>query len=193
MNVTVKNLSKSYVQGTEKIRALKSVSLEADSGGTLSIIGHSGSGKTTLLSLLAGLEPADKGKILIGDVDITKMTEGEITRFRAKHMGIVFQQYHLMPHLTAFENVLLPLEINRFSDTRDRALDALKKVGLEKRKHHLPSAMSGGENQRVAIARAFVHEPDVVLADEPSGSLDLKNGELVMRLLFDLGAEFSTT
>jgi putative ABC transport system ATP-binding protein len=193
MNMIIENLSKSYLQGREKIAALKNVSFSVPQGSTMSIIGHSGSGKTTLLSLLAGLEPADSGTIRIGESTITDMTEKELTHFRAKNMGIVFQQYHLMPHLSALENVLLPLEINGIADSKTRAEEALHKVGLENRTKHLPSELSGGENQRVAIARAMVHTPSIVLADEPSGSLDLKNGELIMRLLFELSQETKST
>ncbi|MCB9073614.1 MAG: ABC transporter ATP-binding protein [Bdellovibrionaceae bacterium] len=193
MNIVVDHLAKTYLQIEEKIEALKDVSFQINSGESLSIIGQSGSGKTTLLSLLAGLESPDEGAIMMGEVDIAKMPEKEMTLFRARHIGIVFQQYHLMPHLTALENVLLPLEINRINNSKEIALALLNKVGLSKRAHHLPRQMSGGENQRVAIARAMVHSPSIVLADEPSGSLDYKNGEIVMELLFNLTRASHTT
>ncbi len=193
MQIIFDNVSKYYVQGAEKIRALDNVNFQVTSGDSLSIIGHSGSGKTTLLSLLAGLEFTDGGKITMGETVVSDLSDAEFTRFRAYNMGIVFQQYHLMPHLTALENVLLPLQINKIPRARDTAREILNQVGLEKRIHHLPSQMSGGENQRVAIARAMVHAPKVLLADEPSGSLDLKNGEMVMDLLFQMSENAKTT
>lgn len=193
MKITVDKISKSYTQGGEKISALKDVSLHIPSGSTLSIVGHSGSGKTTLLSILAGLERPDSGSVSLDNSVITQMNEKDLTVFRAKQMGIVFQQYHLMPHLSALENVLLPLEINHISNAKERAQEVLAKVGLEKRMTHLPSQLSGGENQRVAIARAMVHAPAVVFADEPSGSLDLKNGQWIMQLLLDLTTFSKTT
>lgn len=193
MQIIVNNVSKTYTQSNENIEALRNISFQVQAGHSLSIIGHSGSGKTTLLSLLAGLEPVDNGSIRMGESTITDMSEKALTVFRAQHIGIVFQQYHLMPHLTAYENVLLPLEINKISNSHDVALEALDKVGLSQRRNHLPREMSGGENQRVAIARAMVHRPAIVLADEPSGSLDYKNGELIMSLLFKLSEETKTT
>lgn len=193
MGIRFENVTKHYTQGAERITALNDVSFTIPTGTSMAVIGHSGSGKTTLLSLLAGLDHCDSGTIWIGDTAVSNLTDSQFTHFRALHMGIVFQQYHLMPHLTALENVLLPLQINRIPQARECALEILKKVGLEKRIHHLPAQMSGGENQRVAIARAMVHAPKVLLADEPSGSLDLKNGEMVMDLLFQLSEDAKST
>lgn len=193
MKILFENVSKSYQQGTTSIVALDNVSFNVDSGSTLAIVGHSGSGKTTLLSLLAGLEFCDKGRIVIGDKEVSSFTDSQFTRFRSENMGIVFQQYHLMPHLSALENVLLPLQINKMANAVDCAKEVLIQVGLEKRFNHLPAQLSGGENQRVAIARAMVHTPKVLLADEPSGSLDLKSGEVVMDLLFQLCDDAKTT
>lgn len=193
MNIGFENVSKHYIQAGETIRAIDNVSFKVNSGDSLAVIGHSGSGKTTLLSLLAGLEFCDKGTIQMGDQTVSNMTDAVFTRFRAQNIGIVFQQYHLMPHLTALENVLLPLQINSIPRAKDCAQEILVQVGLEKRFHHLPSQMSGGENQRVAIARAMVHAPKILLADEPSGSLDLKNGEVVMDLLFQLSEDAKST
>lgn len=193
MDIQFESVSKHYTQGNERITALSDVSFKVKSGESLSVIGHSGSGKTTLLSLLSGLEMCDSGKIQMGSTTVSELTDSEFTKFRAHNMGIVFQQYHLMPHLTALENVLLPLEINNIPRARDTAREILVQVGLEKRIHHLPSQMSGGENQRVAIARAMVHAPQILLADEPSGSLDLKNGEMVMDLLFQLSEDAKST
>ncbi len=193
MDILLDAVSKHYTQGNERITALSDVSFKVKSGDSLSIIGHSGSGKTTLLSLLSGLESCETGRIQMGDTLVSDLSDSDFTKFRAHNMGIVFQQYHLMPHLTALENVLLPLEINKIPRARDTAREILVQVGLEKRIHHLPSQMSGGENQRVAIARAMVHAPKILLADEPSGSLDLKNGEMVMDLLFQLSEDAKST
>lgn len=193
VDIIFDKVSKHYTQGGERITALDGVSFKVKSGDSLSVIGHSGSGKTTLLSLLSGLEFCDGGKISMGETIVSDFSDAEFTHFRAHNMGIVFQQYHLMPHLTALENVLLPLQINKIPRARDTAREILVQVGLEKRIHHLPSQMSGGENQRVAIARAMVHAPKVLLADEPSGSLDLKNGEMVMDLLFQMSEDAKTT
>lgn len=193
MDIQFEAVSKHYTQGNEHITALSNVSFKVKSGDSLSVIGHSGSGKTTILSLLSGLEMCESGKIQMGTTTVSMLSDSEFTKFRAHNMGIVFQQYHLMPHLSALENVLLPLEINNIPRARDTAREILVQVGLEKRIHHLPSQMSGGENQRVAIARAMVHAPKILLADEPSGSLDLKNGEMVMDLLFQLSEDAKST
>lgn len=193
MSLKIDQLSMSFSQGATQIAALDKVSFKVETGESLAIIGPSGSGKTTLLTLMAGLESPSGGHILFGNTDITKMNENERTEFRAKNIGIVFQQFHLMPYLTALENVSLPLEINGSADVREQALEALKKVGLEKRVNHLPKQLSGGESQRVAMARAMVHRPPYIFADEPSGNLDTENGEKVMNLLFELiGKEKST-
>ena len=193
MNIQFEAVTKYYNQGNERITALQDVSFQVNSGESLAVIGQSGSGKTTLLSLLAGLETCESGTIQLGATTVSTLPDSQFTKFRALHMGIVFQQYHLMPHLTALENVLLPLEINHVSKAREKASEILVQVGLEKRLRHLPSQMSGGENQRVAIARAMVHGPQIILADEPSGSLDLKNGEMVMDLLFRLCDQAQST
>jgi putative ABC transport system ATP-binding protein len=191
--IKVENLTKEFIQGNRTITALADVSLEIPKGQITSIEGQSGSGKTTLLALMSGLDRADKGRIEILGNDLTKMSEQELTDFRAKHIGIVFQQFHLMPHLTALENVQLPLEINQETDVKDRALSALEQVGLLDRIHHLPSQLSGGECQRVAIARAFIMKPTLLLADEPSGNLDLESAKRVMDLLFKLSQDFGLT
>lgn len=187
----VKNLTKSFVQGQMQIKAVDDVSFSFPAGQTIAIVGPSGSGKTTLLSLLAGLERPDRGQILIGGQDITNMTESDLSHFRGEKMGIVFQQFHLMPHLSALENVQLPLDIQGTANATQRATSYLERVGLGGRLSHRPNQMSGGECQRVAIARAAVVEPTLLFADEPSGNLDLKTGKIVMDLLFDLVQEKS--
>lgn len=186
MLVEVEKVTKSYLQGEAVIQALRPVSLQVEEGKTLAVIGPSGSGKTTLLSLLAGLEQASGGKIAIQGTVVSKMSEQELTAFRARHVGIVFQQFHLMPHLTALENVCLPLEILGEKNIRERATEQLERVGLGERLHHRPAQLSGGESQRVAIARALIHKPTLLLADEPSGNLDVETGAKVMDLLFAL-------
>ncbi|MCB0420149.1 MAG: ABC transporter ATP-binding protein [Bdellovibrionales bacterium] len=179
-------ITKSFFQGTKEVSVLKDISFSVSQGETVAILGRSGSGKSTLLSLLSGLDRPDSGKLELLNTDILKLSEEESTRFRAKHMGIVFQNFHLLPHLTAIENVRLPLEILKAGYSQSRADQLLSAVGLSDRPDHRPSQLSGGERQRVAVARALVTEPDILLADEPSGSLDEETGETVMSLLFDL-------
>ncbi len=188
MNLVVKNLTKDYYQGETLVKALDAIDFESNAN-TLSIIGPSGSGKTTLLTLLSGLDSTTSGEIILGDQSITKLNEKEMTQFRAENIGIVFQQFHLMPHLSALENVMLPLEILGAKDSEERAIEFLDIVGLKERIHHLPSELSGGECQRVAIARATVTSPKYLFADEPSGNLDFTTGNKVMDLLFKLSEE----
>ena len=189
----VKNLRKSYGQGEARFEVLKGLELEIQKGETLALIGKSGSGKSTLLSLLAGLDQADSGDIEISGNNISKMSEKDLTRFRAENMGIVFQQFHLVSTLTALENVLLPLELLKRPNAKETAKALLESVGLSHRAHHLPSELSGGESQRVAIARALAIRPAILFADEPSGNLDEETGERVMELLFKMVKETNTT
>lgn len=189
----VTNLRKSYGQGEAKVEVLKGINLEISKGERLALIGKSGSGKSTLLSLLAGLDKADTGEILIQDQNISSMSERELTHFRAHHMGIVFQQFHLVSTLTALENVLLPLELLKREGALETARNLLESVGLSHRSHHLPSELSGGESQRVAIARALAIRPAILFADEPSGNLDEDTGDRVMELLFKMVADTGTT
>jgi putative ABC transport system ATP-binding protein len=177
---------KQFSQGETPVQVLKGVELEVTQGETLAIVGQSGSGKSTLLSLLAGLDTPSQGSIELAGRALETMPEEELTFYRAKHLGIIFQQFHLMGNLTALENVSLPLEIARDAEAIQKAQAALEHVGLGHRASHFPHQLSGGERQRVAIARAIVIEPSVLLADEPSGSLDTATGHQVMNLLFDL-------
>lgn len=192
MKILISNLKKSFTQGKKIINVLDDISLEIKSGEIVALLGKSGSGKTTMLSLLAGLEKPDLGEILVDNINLVKLNEEELCRYRAEHLGIVFQQFHLIPHLTAMENVLLPLEING-NENREKALDWLNMVGLKERADHYPSMLSGGEQQRVAIARAFVSNPPILLADEPTGNLDLETGKLVIDILFKMVKENKTT
>ncbi len=168
------------------IDVLRGVDLAVDRGETVAVVGESGSGKSTLLSLLAGLDAPSRGTIEVDGGDLAAMSERQLADYRARALGIVFQQFHLMSGLTALENVSLPLELQGEDDATARARDALAQVGLADRAGHLPARLSGGECQRVALARALVVEPALLLADEPSGSLDAKTGAAVDRLLFDL-------
>jgi putative ABC transport system ATP-binding protein len=186
MIIECSNISKSFHQGDSSINVLKNVDLELIEGETAAILGKSGSGKTTLLSILSGIEKVDSGKIVFNGQDITHLSESALTKFRSQSMGVIFQQFHLIEHLSALENVMLPLEILNDPSPEQKAKELLSSVGLGHRFDHFPSQLSGGEKQRVAIARAMAINPRLLLADEPSGSLDEETGKLVMDLLFDL-------
>tara|TARA_B100000749_G_scaffold280223_1_gene275413 strand:+ start:115412 stop:116065 length:654 start_codon:yes stop_codon:yes gene_type:complete len=183
--ITVNHVSKTYLQGETQIHALSDVSLQIDPGETVAIIGTSGSGKSTLMSLMAGLDSPESGSIHFNETNITQLSEKELSQFRAENIGIVFQQFHLMPHLTAMENVMLPMELTGKSDPESTAKKLLDQVGLSHRLHHRPHELSGGECQRVAIARATSVKPKLLLADEPSGNLDFETGKIVMDVIFD--------
>ena len=182
----VRNVTKHFDTPAGVIEVLRGIDLEASPGDSVAIVGASGSGKSTLLSLLAGLDLPTSGSIEVAGRDLVTMSEGELARYRASQLGIVFQQFHLMSGLTALENVSLPLDLEGVPDAEERAAAVLEQVGLRERATHRPGVLSGGECQRVAIARALVVEPAVLLADEPSGSLDPRTGETVEELLFDL-------
>ncbi len=172
---------------------LSDVSLEIDRGETVAIMGASGAGKSTLLALLAGLDEATAGTVRLAGSDLTALDEDGRAAVRARHVGFVFQSFHLVPSLTALENVMLPLELAGRRDARQAAVEVLGRVGLEARVGHYPRQLSGGEQQRVAIARAFVTQPDVLFADEPTGNLDAVTGERIMDLLFGLNAAVGST
>ncbi len=191
--VEVRQVSKEFQQGETVIPVLRDLTFGVDAGETVAIVGQSGSGKSTLLSMLAGLDQPTKGSIHVDGQDLSRLTQNELTRFRGRSIGIIFQQFHLMRSLTALENVLLPLDILGLPNAEQRAMDALQLMGLGARAKHLPQQLSGGECQRVAIARAFVVEPRILLADEPSGNLDTATGEKVMNLLFDAVAQRGMT
>jgi putative ABC transport system ATP-binding protein len=175
------------------VQVLRGVDLVVDTGEAVGIVGPSGSGKTSLLMLLAGLERPTGGKLTVAGRDLTGMDEDALARFRRDEVGIVFQAFHLVPTMTALENVAVPLEFAGRRDAFDRAEAALKEVGLGHRLTHYPGQLSGGEQQRVALARAVVAEPRLILADEPTGNLDRATGGLVMDLLFGLRARLGTT
>jgi len=191
--IKINNLNKSFISQERTIHILKDLNLQTKQGRSVSIVGKSGSGKSTLLSLMAGLDRPDAGHIVIDQVNLSQMSEQDLTHFRAKVMGIVFQRFHLVEYLTALENVQLALDILGQHNHLSRAKEVLSMVGLADRMHHLPKQLSGGECQRVAIARALVVGPKVLLADEPSGNLDQETGKNVMQLLFDLCSKLNTT
>ncbi|HXK26358.1 MAG TPA: ABC transporter ATP-binding protein [Myxococcota bacterium] len=180
------DVHKQFATPAGPLEVLRGVDLEVAPGETLAVLGESGSGKSTLLALLAGLDVPTRGRIEIDGRDTAALSERELTSLRARRIGIVFQSFHLMGGLSAEENVSLPLELRGDRDARERARAALAQVGLSARAGHLPARLSGGECQRVALARALVVEPGILLADEPSGSLDEQTGEAALDLLFDL-------
>ena len=191
--ISLNKISKTYFQGTQRIEVLYGLNLDVKSSETVAILGQSGTGKSTLLSLLAGLDVPDFGTVEVNKQDLSKLSQDKLSQFRAKNLGVIFQQYHLMSNLTALENVGIPLELQKVNDFQSAALEALKMVGLSHRISHFPSQLSGGECQRVAIARAIVGKPKLILADEPSGNLDDKTGKEVMDLLFKLCKEREQT
>jgi putative ABC transport system ATP-binding protein len=191
--IQLTNVSKVVSSGTEPLTILHSLDLRIPSGQFISVIGPSGSGKSTLLGLIAGLDAPTSGEIRLDGKDITRMGEDELAELRGKLIGFIFQSFHLIPSLTAYENILVPMEIMGLSRARERAQGLLDEVGLHERGHHYPSQLSGGEQQRVAIARAFANDPQILLADEPTGNLDSKNGSHIFELLLKLNRGRGTT
>lgn len=187
------SLSKSVVSNDTTIPILTNLNLAVPKGERLAIIGSSGSGKSTLLGLLAGLDIASSGKVVIAGKDIGLMDEDGRAAVRAEHMGFVFQSFQLLGSLTALENVMLPMQLAGQRDAQAIAIEALESVGLASRATHYPKQLSGGEQQRVAIARAFAAKPSILFADEPTGNLDVATGEAIIKLLFDLNAQSGTT
>lgn len=186
-------LSKRFTEGRLDVTVLQGVDLQVRRGETLAIVGASGSGKSTLLSIIAGLDTPSRGTVRLGGQDLFALDEDERAAVRARQVGFVFQSFQLMANLSALENVMLPLELAGRRDARSAAAEMLERVGLGQRLGHYPKVLSGGEQQRVALARAFVVRPAVLLADEPTGSLDFATGETVMQLMFDLNREQGTT
>jgi putative ABC transport system ATP-binding protein len=188
-----RNVSKTVTSPEGLLTILADVSLSVRTGETLAIVGASGAGKSTLLALLAGLDSPSAGRVLIAGVDLTALDEDGRAAIRATHVGFVFQSFHLIPSLTAIENVMLPLELGNRRDARPVAAQALQQVGLTPRLAHYPKQLSGGEQQRVAIARAFVTHPAVLFADEPTGNLDTITGQRITDLLFELNRSTGST
>jgi putative ABC transport system ATP-binding protein len=191
--VQVSNLRLTVPSSAGPVNILRGIDLDIAEGEAVGLVGPSGSGKTSLLMVLAGLERATSGRVRLAGEDITDLDEDALARLRRDRIGIVFQAFHLIPTMTALENVAVPLELAGRADAAARATEALRAVGLAHRLTHLPGQLSGGEQQRVALARAFAAEPSLLLADEPTGNLDHATGEVVMDLLFALRAKFGTT
>lgn len=193
--VSVQNVRKIYQRDTQQITVLDGLTLEVPQGEFVALMGPSGSGKTTLLNLIAGIDRATSGRIIVAGTDLTPLSEGELAKWRSNHVGFIFQFYNLIPVLNAVENVELPLLLTRLSkkERRERALTALRIVGLADRSKHYPRQLSGGQEQRVAIARAIVTDPAVVVADEPTGDLDSRSAEEILDLMQTFNQEFGKT
>jgi len=191
--VEAKNITKTYTIAEREIRVLDNVSLSVAPGEILVIAGSSGSGKTTLLSLLSGLDKPSSGRVLLENMDITDTSEDDLAPLRNETIGFIFQSFHLVPSLTALENVMFPAEIRRDPLARDKAADLLNRVGMQKRSTNYPQQLSGGEMQRVAICRAVINNPKIIFADEPTGNLDSENGKAVLELLLEFQQERRTT
>lgn len=193
--VCCKDVKKNFKVGNEKVEILKGITLDIKEGEFVAIIGESGSGKSTFLNILGGLMPCECGEITINENRIDKLNENKLALFRRHNVGFIFQAYNLMPQLSAIENVEMPLIFSGVSKNkrRKRALDMLKKVGLEDRINHKPSELSGGQQQRVSIARALMNNPKVILADEPTGNLDSKTSVEILELLKELNEKYKTT
>ena len=193
--VSVKDVTKVYKRGSEELKVLDSLSLDVPEGEFVALMGPSGSGKTTLLNLIAGIDQPTSGAVVVGGRNIAVLSEGELAKWRSHSVGFIFQFYNLMPVLSALENVELPLLLTKLNkkERRERALTALKVVGLADRSTHYPRQLSGGQEQRVAIARAIVTDPLVLVADEPTGDLDAKSAEEILKLMETLNREFKKT
>lgn len=191
--IEIKNVTKTVRSGADDLTILADVSLEIPDGQFVAIVGASGSGKSTLLGLMAGLDSPSTGEILIDGENITSMNEDGLARLRSDKLGFVFQSFHLIPSLTAFENIMIPLEIRGEKNAKERATELLQEVDLTNRGHHYPNELSGGEQQRVAIARAFANNPKILLADEPTGNLDSRNGNHIFELMTAIHSNKKTT
>ena len=191
--IQLRKVSKVVTSGNDQLTILQPLDLEIAEGEFISIVGPSGSGKSTLLGLIAGLDAPTAGSIRLNGNEITQMSEDALAELRGSLVGFIFQSFHLIPSLTAFENILIPLEIAGTARAAERARELLDEVGLRDRGHHYPSQLSGGEQQRVAIARAMANSPRLLLADEPTGNLDSRNGRLIIDLLLRINRERGTT
>ncbi len=191
--IKIENITKTVTSGSESLTILDDISFDIDGGQFVALTGASGSGKSTLLGLIAGLDSPSAGRILIDGEDVTKMSEDDLATVRSEKIGFIFQSFHLIPSLTAVENIMIPIEIRGGRDAKDQALKLLDDVGLSERGHHYPHQLSGGEQQRVAIARAFANRPAILLADEPTGNLDSKNGAHIFDLMTDLHRQNNVT
>jgi predicted ABC-type transport system involved in lysophospholipase L1 biosynthesis ATPase subunit len=192
--ISIRSVSKTFLSPScDTLRVLQEVSLEIPAGASAAIQGPSGSGKSTLLGLMAGLDQPTSGEVVVAGQALTGLGEAALSRFRARHLGFVFQAYHLLPHFSALQNVVIAAEIAGLAGAEAKARDALARVGLDERAEHLPAQLSGGECQRVALARAIVARPPILLCDEPTGSLDPENADRVFDLLLELQRDLGAT
>nr|WP_202406042.1 ABC transporter ATP-binding protein [Hufsiella ginkgonis] len=191
--LSAENLSKTYQNAGRTLTVLDNISFSIEEGATAAIVGPSGSGKTTLLGLCAGLDRASSGIVKLNDIMLNKLSEDERALLRNQYVGFIFQNFQLLPTLTALENVMVPLELRGEKNIKSRSMELLDKVGLADRGHHYPTQLSGGEQQRVSLARAFSNSPKILFADEPTGNLDAETSEKVVKLIFDLNREAGTT
>ena len=191
--LNIQNVSKQYQSAGRTLTVLDNIHFEVESGSTMAIVGPSGSGKTTLLGLAAGLDRSSSGSVELNGISLDKLDEDQRAAVRNKYVGFIFQNFQLLPTLTALENVMVPLELRGEKNIRPRAMDLLDKVGLAERGHHYPSQLSGGEQQRVSLARAFSNQPRILFADEPTGNLDAETSEKIIDLIFNLNKEAGTT
>ena len=191
--LNIKNVSKTYKSGGQDLTVLDNISIAVTEGSTIAIVGPSGSGKTTLLGLAAGLDRASEGSIELNNIALDNLNEDERASVRNKHVGFIFQNFQLLPSLTALENIMVPLELRGQKNAKPIATDLLQQVGLGNRGHHYPSQLSGGEQQRISLARAFSNSPKILFADEPSGNLDGETSEKIIDMIFNLNKQTGTT
>jgi len=191
--LNIRNLSKTFSTAGHTLTVLDNINLSVEAGSTVAVVGPSGSGKTTLLGLSAGLDRSTTGTIELNNIILDKLNEDERAKVRNRYVGFIFQNFQLLPTLTALENVMVPLELRAEKNIKNRSKELLDKVGLGDRLHHYPAQLSGGEQQRVSLARAFSNSPKILFADEPTGNLDSETSEKVIKLLFDLNTEAGTT
>ncbi len=191
--LNIRNLGKTYSSAGRTLAVLSHINLTVEAGSTVAVVGPSGSGKTTLLGLSAGLDRSTTGSIELNNINLNELSEDERAKVRNLYVGFIFQNFQLLPTLTALENVMVPLELRAEKNIRNRSRELLDRVGLGDRLHHYPAQLSGGEQQRVSLARAFSNNPKILFADEPTGNLDSETSEKVIKLLFDLNAEAGTT
>jgi len=191
--LNIENLGKTYQSAGRTLTVLEHINFEISAGSTNAIVGPSGSGKTTLLGLCAGLDRPGSGKVVLEGIDLGSLSEDQRAQVRNQYVGFIFQNFQLLPTLTALENVMVPLELRGEKNIKARSLELLDKVGLSDRGHHYPAQLSGGEQQRVSLARAFSNSPAILFADEPTGNLDAETAEKVEKLIFDLNKEAGTT
>lgn len=191
--LALQNVSKTYQSGSRKLTVLDQVTFSIQVGETIAIVGPSGSGKTTLLGLCAGLDSSSTGSVVLNGESLEKLNEDQRAAVRSRDVGFIFQNFQLLPTLTALENVMVPLELKKRTNAKEKAMELLDKVGLKDRATHYPTQLSGGEQQRVSIARAFANAPKILFADEPTGNLDTETGAMIENLIFDLNKEQGTT